>query len=212
MTEHQIIFNGEMVRAILEGRKTQTRRVIKHQDAFDAGEIVCVDPDGSVWQPHPGDPPHGQVLAPSGKPIRCPYGKVGDRLWVREVCATTGPWNIPESCKPIWYLADGDLPSHKYQVRSSIYMPRWASRINLEVTNVRGERVQDISAEDAFNEGVTTKPGGWDQLQPETKQAYYDAALKLFPDFWDSINLKRGYGWESNPLVWPINFKPTEGK
>ncbi len=176
--DHPILFTGESIRAILNETKCQTRRVIKPQPAgnfYLSGD--------SIIQGEPG-------LAN----IRCPYGEIYDVLWVRENVATNGPWNIPEECS-LWYPADGGKQPRGYQLRSSIHMPRWASRLTLQVTDVRVERVQDISREDALAEGVTGGCGPG-----------YDFALYEFKRLWDSINAKRGFDWDSNPFVWVVEF------
>jgi hypothetical protein len=167
-----------MVRAILDGRKTQTRRVIK---------------------PQPGDI-HRDLLRIN---YHCPYGQPGDHLWVRE---TWSPW-ADEATKqaargkdPVLYRADyrkgcsaleigGD-----YNWKSSIYMPRWASRITLEIIGVHVERIQDISVNDCMAEGIPINISGMN-------------IVYFFRDLWDSINKKRGYGWDTNPYVWVIEFK-----
>lgn len=141
MKERPILFSGEMVRAILEGRKTQTRRVIKPQ------------PDSarnSVFVKSGFETKHGYE-------IKCPYGQPGDRLWVRETWGLwdTDPKDGPERAKIFYRATDENRRDLRYQRwRPSIHMPRWASRINLEITNIRIERVQDITEEDAKAEGL----------------------------------------------------------
>ena len=185
--ERPILFSGPMVRAILEGRKTQTRRVAK----LTAGANVRLG--GRQW--HPADPEAR---------LACPYGKPGDRLWVRESFS----WeNIePEITDPpaeLWYWADGN-PDSGYaeftRPKPSIFMPRWASRITLEVTGVRVERVQEITPGDACKEGVFE--GG--RYRTEEPLPYPVATFKAL---WDSINAERGFGWDVNPWVWVIEFR-----
>jgi len=191
MKEHPILFNGEMVRAILDGRKTMTRRVMK-----------C-----AIWKdieiPNPAAPYHyGKVS--TARP--CPYGQPGDRLWVRETwCPQINIFGIGlEDRVPFYRAADGkELPTcHKW--RASFHMPRWASRITLEIVSVRVEQVQEINDTDAKAEGVQAVIGkkihGW---TPHCLE---------FSLLWDSINAKRGYGWGANPWVWVIEFKRMEGK
>jgi hypothetical protein len=164
MKERPIIFNSEMVRAILDGRKTQTRRVIK---------------------PQPGDI-HRDLLRIN---YHCPYGQPGDHLWVRETFQIDD--NYPDM---VFYKAD-DLAGHiSTKWNSPIYMPRCDSRITLEITNRRVERVQDITEEDAMAEGVGRIAGLGEYRQ-------------CFKNLWDSINKKRDYGWDTNPYVWVIEFK-----
>lgn len=165
MRERPIIFSGEMVRAILEGKKTQTRRVMKPDwvRALDLGE------------------PEDLVSAVT----QCPYGQVGDRLWVRET----------------WHRHDDDIMCYRAteicigfaQWKPSIFMPRKYSRITLEIVNIRVERVQDITFLDAIAEGVDID---W----PE----------RNYRLLWNRINSKRGYGWDVNPWVWCLTFAVTK--
>lgn len=174
MKERPILFSGEMVNAILDGRKTQTRRVVKKQP-HGAGEWVL---QGINW------------LFPNVCPyikLKNPYGVIGDRLWVKETwkCVLG---NVIYKATP-----NNRIKTDKY--KPSIYMPRWASRINLEITNIRVERLQDITETEAIAEGVS---GGG---------SHPDFWVGAFADLWDSINAKRGYGWDANPWVWVVEFK-----
>lgn len=216
MKERPILFSGPMVRAILEARKTQTRRVIKPQ-AWAYSEDTLGQ---RMIYPRSGADDFGD----SGRPIRYPYGVPGDRLWVRET------WRAFDD-GDVFYRADfGDaVPVHAdddpaaWMWRPSIYMPRWASRITLEVTGVRVERVQEISEDDARAEGPTPNwcgdLAGWDPeehgyLLPGDENAdddvadggYYYTGRWAFAEMWDSINAKRGHPWASNPWVWVIEF------
>ncbi len=209
MKEHPILFNSEMVRAILDGRKTQTRKIVKINPLHHFNQTGCKvyieDARGRV---------HGEI---SG--LKCPYGVPGDRLWVRETWAT---FKFLDNKKPskihqgipqpkIWYIADNDswdarnpsaAPSNCIgKIRPSIFMPKWACRLWLEVTAVRVERVQDISEGDALAEGITT--GG-------SAMGHKFTAKEYFAGLWDSIYAKRGYSWESNPWAWVTEFKGTE--
>ena len=221
MKEHPILFSGEMVRAILQNRKFQTRRVINPQPQWPWDKPpVWVDGDGYY---HSGDGPH---LA-TRSDMRCPYGAVGDTLWVREAWRTeknidkmdaaqmvaacldagySAPW------APIRYEADGrfdnwDQGQEVGRLRPSIHMPRWASRITLEVVNVRVERVQEISEADAKAEGVW-KPG---EIVRADMTGRYDAenytARNQFMHTWEHLNFDRGFGWNVDPWVWVIEFK-----
>lgn len=208
MKERPIIFSADMVRAILEGRKTQTRRVIKRDPGFInyAKEQTVLK---GMWHP----------TSPSGKiglvrPEKCPYGQPGDRLWVRETWQTwcefdtVAPRDLTPGKCGLQYPATYDHWVSKK--RSPIHMPRWASRIMLEVVNVRVERVQDISEDDAKAEGVTVEhdtvpPCGWVDIPKRGR--VYSTALGCLAKLWDSINAKRGYDWSSNPWVWVIEFK-----
>ncbi len=174
MKERPILFSGEIVRAILESRKTQTRRVVKPQPKLAPGFYDMVA----------GLPP-------------CPYGQPGDRLWVREAMMQD-----PED--GVTYAADGQLvmapPTYCYRDETtksvpSIHMPRWASRITLEIVSVRAQLLQDISKQDCMAEGMNDLEdvhAGWHQS---------------YAQLWDSINAKRGFGWDKNPWVWVIEFK-----
>ena len=223
MKEHPILFTGEMVRAILDGRKTQTRRVMKAQPAEDDLPL-----HGPYWytlgvydkygEMHPGPKVYGISSADGEFGLKCPYGAPGDRLWVRETwrnsCDDTGTCIVQwrADMKACHSLADhdghGDLCGFKpgyidpgeqanTRWRPSIHMPRWASRITLEVTNIRVEMVQEISPIDAVAEGA---------MHPEADYASM-TAKSVFGDLWDSINAKRGYGWSVNPWVWVVGFK-----
>ena len=198
MKEHPILFNTENVRAILDGRKAQTRRVIKSQPpASYHSPIEIVDAMWGFLKPSQGDLPHI---------ITCPYGQAGDRLWVRETwnvgyeydaLSPSGLWNHPQ----VYYIAD-DLRGIALigKTRPSIFMPRWASRITLEITEVRVERLQEISINDCKNEGIkdrVTKVGN----------DWLSDAIVQFRELWDSLNAKRGYGWEVNPWVWVVLFR-----
>ncbi|OVW86089.1 hypothetical protein [Klebsiella pneumoniae] len=201
MTERGMIFNAGMVRAILDGRKTQTRRPIKwKQTRFtEIGERE----DGSIW-PWSEDAEHAcDFWHP------CPFGAVGDRIWVRET------WNKYGGL--LTYRADHDWidDMRKETVCTakwvpSIHMPRWASRILLEITDVRVERLNAISEEDARAEGIIDggclncgepEPCGCANPEPDATDA--------FAYLWQSI-----YGqenWNADPLVWVIEFKRVEG-
>ncbi|ARS97874.1 hypothetical protein JJ672_14630 [Klebsiella pneumoniae] len=237
MTERGMIFNAEMVRAILDGRKTQTRRPIKwKQTRFtEIGERE----DGSKW-PWSEDAEHAcDFWHP------CPFGAVGDRIWVRETWATLGnedgccvDWEgnlckgdersaariYRASCEQrpgdygLWSIPDDaywkpHTKEHKFEGawRPSIHMPRWASRILLEITDVRVERLNAISEEDATAEGVP--PAG--SLLPDypgtflTPKGDFATAKVAFQRLWESI-----YGeesWKANGWVWVISFKRVEG-
>lgn len=222
MKEYPILFSAEMVRAILEGRKTQTRRVaIPRHDDKKPCEHWMPSNDRQFMQRHceHGSEGHG-----------CPYGVPGDRLWVRET------WGV--GCRPhpmhgwvdgieyradVAYLEDHDTldlytpktpdafeyDSIKPGWHPSIHMPRWASRITLEITDIRVERVRDITEEDARAEGVNTIPY---MLPGENGIGLgLDSICKpRFKVLWNSINSKRGYGWDVNPYVWVIGFRRIE--
>lgn len=186
MADKPIIFSAPMVRAILDGRKTQTRRVLK--PPFEGADLECNGAGQWIWW----DKSKGE---PSFNRARIPYA-IGDRLWCRETFALT------QHGKPV-YRADardqsgarwssitpGD-PDGEVKWKPSIHMPRWASRLTLTVTDVRIERVQDVSEHDAKAEGFDGHP---------------DPVGALFL-LWDSLNAARGYGWEANPWVVALTF------
>jgi hypothetical protein len=227
MKEHPILFSAPMMRAILEGHKTMTRRVIRSFPMTGyrwGGWIVegARGDEGKATVVPEGNSKYcgtGQILA------RCPYGQPGDRLWVRETFATLCPGSY-EGEKPransgqdVRYAATDRLASASadirgYTWRPSIFMPRWASRILLEVTAVRVERVQGISEEDARDEGSEAKR--WNDLKqcPISLIGGVGSALPSSPryrygfyELWDSINARRGFGWDANPWVWVVEFR-----
>ena len=192
MTEHPIAFNDEMVRALLAGRKTQTRRPVKG--------------------------------------VRCPFGVPGDRLWVQEAWKPVWVSTPGISGPGIGYRADGEVrdgadsiyfPDPEYHAgakwRSPQRLPRWASRFTLDVTDVRVERVQNISEADAEAEGIHRPPnspaGGWripDSLD-YPPGSYSGNPVAIYHELWDSIYAKKpGLDWDSNPWIWVVEFE--EGK
>ena len=184
-----------MVKAILDGRKTQTRRLLKKQP-IDVLPMKVPD----MWVTlETRDPNHGRV-------IRCRYGVPHDRLWVRETwahddmdCKDVGCGNRDH----IWWKANetkivADSFAGDAHWRPSIHMPRWASRITLEIVNIRVERVQEISGDQCTLEGIQV---AWSDPNNSMQEKMAFKAL------WDSINAKRGYGWDVNPWVWVIEFK-----
>ncbi len=255
MKERPIIFNGEMVRAILDGSKTQTRRIVKNQRAGDCWSVRSTDNPRSDshtydWWLPTGTQPYAALPA-------CPFGAVGDRLWVRETWSDVNS----EGCPAVAYRADSDtrllaeietfrdedgvlntadprLDKYWFAAwsgdlfsgtegswRPSIHMPRWASRITLEITGVRVERLNDISYEDAGREGIHNEV--WDQTVVARNYAAEDEFFQFwsesmphyvemnelfrasFHSLWQSI-----YGeesWQANPWVWVIEFQRIEG-
>jgi len=210
MKERPILFSGPMVRAILDGRKRMTRRIVKPQPDFIAG---CGDErDLGGWMK--GTPLiANEVEHPiygSSTPIRCPYGEPSDRLWVRETWGLydTQPSDGPSKAK-VFYRATHNL---RYQLwRPSIHMPRWASRITLEVTAERVERVQDIREADIRAEGFGD---AYDDWREEVTQyappglSRIETIREFFAGQWDKIY---GHGaWDRNDWVWVVEFKVVE--
>lgn len=219
MKEIPIIFSTPMIRAIFEGRKMQTRRVIKPQPT-NRPRWNCIGFLG--W-----DDGHGYE-------IKCPYGPVGTTLWVRETTFLYGRWAknglaksgkqkwkfIWDKSKPVLYMdcPPDDIKRLKTDVgyfkRPSIHMPHEACRLRLEITDIKPERLQDISEEDAMAEGITSY---W--AEPHRDDAPFIGAAKelgadlcftrrkAFQQLWDSINAKRGHGWDKNDWVWAILFE-----
>lgn len=227
MKETPIIMSGDHLAKVLDGTKTMTRRVIKPQPTEGAEAFAWFAPS------------EGEGYAPSGCwyedenglkfNCKCPYGQVGDRLWVRETHYRHGFWSIEprvigerqsysfvpmnENMFPVRYMDNQPdvvyTLKEKYALgyfkRPSIFMPRWASRITLEITEARVERVQEIIEEDCVTEGLVYHEGfsQW-YTSPDTLVFGHKTAFQIL---WDSLNAKRGYGWEVNPWCWCISFK-----
>jgi hypothetical protein len=182
MNSRPILFNAPMVCALLDGAKTQTRRVAKLTDAAHIKEV------GGHRRWHPADP---DVIAAS------PYGQVGDQLWVRETfCDATDGLH-----GRVLYRATGDTAC---KWKPSIFMPCAASRITLEITGVRVERLQDISEADALAEGIVCAGDG-NGFQLADTTHYSNDPRESYASLWESLN---GAGsWDLNPWVWVIEFK-----
>lgn len=189
-----ILFSSEMVRAILDGRKTQTRRVVKlGLCPYHAQE------NGFLWTKNAlGEWVRYENIYP------CPYGQPGDHLWVKETFAESIAGCHSQG--GLTYRADhahpdGDGPT-RIKWKPSIHMPRWASRITLEITDVRVERLQAISHDDALAEGMAWNGPGDSWNAPPVPQ---------FAKLWNSINgIRSGRAWADNPWVWALTFKPVE--
>lgn len=199
MADRPILFSAPMVRAILAGTKTQTRRVgakmVRHPDL---GNLYTL---GALVLEH--EPRHVIKRA-------CPYGQPGDRLWVRE---TWGDMALPGYSPVYAYRADpesgeGWAVPPGFRWRPSIHMPRRASRITLEITGVRVERLQDISADDAKDEGISEFIGGWWCEHDDAEQIAGMTPQEGYRHLWERIN---GPGsWDANPWVWVVEFKRVE--
>ena len=193
MKERPILFQANMVRALLDGSKTQTRRIFKAKN-------------GGVW-PNSNDLPGMKQIMRN-----CPYGQPGARLWVRETWAyhlqalsasnheLSGPWV---------YCADGHT-QHRLcdRWRPSIHMPRAASRITLEITGVRVERLQNISEADAIAEGIERGNCNWRDYMDHPFNDFTNPR-RSYRSLWESINGLES--WAANPWVWVVEFKRVEG-
>lgn len=200
MKERPILFSAPMVRALLDGSKTQTRRVVKITHKTP-GLAACLAPP--IGEPRPGTAVE-----------LCPYGQPGQRLWVRETwyCdhfeVQKGPYlEVLEARELLVYRIDNERPYEAKQPvwRPSIHMPRWASRILLEVTSMRVERLNDCSEVDALAEGVKAQPCDHIRLSCEEIGCCGPTAKGMYAALWDQIN---GAGaWAVNPWVWVVEFK-----
>lgn len=218
MAERPILFNAVMVRAILAGRKTQTRRAIRPQPYIDGSGNFCWN--GIIFGQDIAGVPLARALAsqnPSSRTGRvlCPFGKIGDRLWVRETwmdLTGTGIGHLDTAGKPMRYAYGAESPSGSasdearkdfgLKWRPSIHMPREACRLVLEITDVRVERLQTISDADAIAEGLMQAEGGSWLPGPCDHPAW------AFHLLWNQV-----YGessWDSNPWVWVIEFKQID--
>jgi hypothetical protein len=187
--ERPILFSGPMVHAILDGRKTQTRRAIKPQPDHWCIMVGRTLRGGELHIPTYNTEYPERI-------IPCPYGQPGDRLWVRETWfESNGAVHHKAGYSQVDLDGKSDFPC-TVKWRPSIHMPRWASRITLEIVEVRVQRVQEISLSDIREEGIEK---GLLDVSYDMKQN--------FITLWDSINAKRGFGWDKNPWVWAIEFK-----
>ena len=217
MKQTGIIMRGNHPKLILDGIKTMTRRtwglefINLNPDAYKflrmEGDLAVFEQIGfTMTEIKPNCPRSYPVKSTETEGgniqfyIKCPYGQVGDRLWVRETWFDNSFY--PDDRDNVLYRADGEFQEQipeEYEGAKwapSIHMFRWASRITLEITEVRVERLQEITKEDIKAEGL-----GMPSL-PNSHLPYFK-----FKDLWDSLNAKRGYGWEVNPWVWVISFK-----
>jgi hypothetical protein len=216
MKERPILFSTPMINTIRERRKTQTRRVVKPQPHTTPIANGSASGNYDAWPNGDSCLEWDDVLADTAYYVQagfCPHGQPGDRLWVRETWQARSPRDYGMECPISQPIEREGYAGHEWTVRyaatdqnfaewsgwnPSIHMPRWASRITLEVVSVRVERVQDITAEDACAEGV---PGCRDNLS----NAH---AVTWFATLWNQINGKRANcSWQDNPWVWVVEFK-----
>lgn len=221
MKEIPILFSTAMVQAILEGRKSQTRRLLKLKH-LPLSDIESVHPDGSgkgwiAWAGRAVSAEETTIVYPGEQGFKCPYGKPGDVLWVRETFTVLEPEHCIDMDKRFAYKASCCAESEEirkeyvecgwpYTWKPSIHMPKEAARIWLQVENVRVERLQDISEEDAKAEGVE-KIGDsvfcWKHYSGQN--AGCSDAKTSFQSLWQNIN--GDDSWQSNPWVWVVSFK-----
>ena len=199
MKERPILFCAPMVRAILDGRKTQTRRIMKVQPPPDARVTVehytSIVTDRRYGDMKPGKEVFGALWDGGECGLPCPYGQPGDRLWVRE----TWQRAATDTGECLFYRADADESG---PWRPSIHMPRWASRITLRITDICVERLLDISENDARAEGVSSE---WDDYEKYGQSEPYRYG---FSELWNSIN--GADAWDKNPWVWAISFERVQ--
>jgi hypothetical protein len=231
MADRPILMSAPMVRAILAGTKTQTRRPMKNPPTWNTEH----QPNGWQWNGRKhGEPalskwPEAREIGKTLSEVAvCPYGQPGDRLWVREAWAagslsdSLAPSEMLTGTTPIYYLAD-HIPDSAGagRGRPSIHMPRWASRITLLITSVRVERLQDISEADAIAEGIELVPECreimWrDYSKPIDRAGGFGfkerpparASVLSYRSLWQSIN--GPYSWDTNHWVWVVEFKRIE--
>lgn len=201
MTDRPILFSASMIRALLDGRKTQTRRMLRHPEYFGCPT---------------GDCPHNyqaECNAAMAALSATDVGfAIGDRLWVKETWRTwrdydaLRPTFLPTDA-PAFYEADRDNCDRHGKVRVSIHMPRWASRLTLTVTDVRVQRLQDCSEADAVDEGLLAGvfPGFW--RNPSNLSVDCPNAVSAYAALWDSINSEPGKRWEDNPWIVVVGFE-----
>lgn len=211
MNSKPILFSAPMVRALLEGRKTQTRRVVKNP--FPYSQCVGIKQHGDEWLQILTDG-EGQAftLGNINKRLSCPYGKPGDLLWVRETFLYRNNRQNIICSADYSTLNSAGVGALYGGWKPSIHMPRWASRLTLEITGIRVERLQDISEEDAIAEGIEPKKlrhfngegfDGWNCYT--VADSGYENPIHSYESLWKSINGRDS--WAANPWVWVIEFK-----
>jgi len=217
MTDRPIIFSAPMILALLDGRKTQTRRVLKPKWRDGANQQF------TGWRVEQVGPRHWQIIGGMGvgANIKTPYA-IGDRLYVREAFIGPYAYEVNEypprdwGNKPIWFPADGPVPDKFsgqfwHRARPSIHMPRWASRLTLTVTDVRVQRLQEISADDAVAEGCYFKRWitGEYPFFDQGVEADNRALVRQYRDLWNSLHGPDA--WDANPWIVAVSFTVKRG-
>ncbi|MGK4439114.1 hypothetical protein ACSMDG_09120 [Yersinia proxima] len=212
MNEKPILFNAEMVNAILSGRKTQTRRIMKVQpeNTHLGLRRILESKNSSENGKYFWSQSDACGTKPRSNTFSCTLGQPGDQLWVRECFSDLEDFDffnpsVPDVISGYWYWADGNPEWGNWtKPKPSIHMPRRASRINLLITGVRVERLQDISDLDCCDEGYDGPAVTADNQWP---------SITWYERLWDSIyGKKEGENWEANPWVWCITFERMEAK
>jgi hypothetical protein len=221
MKEKPVIFSAPMVRAILGGRKTQTRRVIKPQPVCDSLKLF---EDGKYYHElFTMENERGEKRVVMHGGYKCSYS-VGDLLWVREKFRLVDFSYVDDDWSAsVQYAADQKTGARLHYLknkgdektgwRSPIHMPKAAARLSLRVTGVRCERAQDITAEDVKAEGIDVNNDVPDGCPPDSDEhksiKNRDKAFSkfLYGELWDKLNRERGYGWDANPWVWVVGFE-----
>jgi hypothetical protein len=200
MKERPILFSGDMVRAILDGRKTQTRRPIKYHDIYGNTEHDIESTRMTAFDCELRF--HTDNVAE----IKCPFGQPGDRLWVRETWVShDDEYFYAADCgHDVVMTDDNGFPLDKIKWRPSIHMPREASRILLEIDEIRVERVQGITEEDAKAEGIAFD--GMAKCYKPFSLISTQNARCGFKVIWDFVYSGKGLGSETNPWVWVVKF------
>lgn len=229
MKECPINFTTPMVKAILEDRKTQTRRVIKFTEPFSSHNAwLSIYPDGGgnwiAWSyDEPGLAEFTKKAYPNGEGFKCPYGTVGDRLWVREtwvsqdfcICNESDLPNVQDKITGGYHTVIHKAGTENYawglsgepKWKSGRFMFKRSARLWLEITNIKVERLQNITCGGYKSKSDVQKEGC---PFPTDCETFGEKEIQWFIHLWDSINAKRGYSWQSNPWVWCLSFKKLE--
>lgn len=226
MKERPILFKPKMVEAILAGGKTMTRRILKLK-GLNGHEVKSIQKDGSgkgwvAWSPREVSAEETAMLYPGEEGFKCPYGQPGDVLWVRETWQYVDIGPGDENNGYVYKASENGIAweenDESWKWRPSLFMPRSACRLRLEITNIKVERLQDISKADAIAEGIeswvenriASKPTRYkcyvDLDSPKDPATYCGNPIDSFQSLWFKINGKES--WDANPWLWVIEFKP----